>query len=363
MTLAFTRHSDEDMQAAAAATDAHVASHPRVAQEIEDCWWAFHELEDVPPFTTDTWGSGNLTPIVEAENEVKTSITLVRFGLYKQAMTSLRSALELGLLAVYWDADDRAYADIREWLRGAQHTPMNKEVKRRLSSIPGVARYVERDPEFFGRVQGLFNGLGGYVHTRGLKHAARGIVKITNVPTFSAEPFDTWAKALHEVTRTVLAVHLLKYPLALQYTPLTDKFGMDRPMGYFVTPRTRDRFRSILTEEARDILQELSDADDDAVARAKWVNDQPDLTPEEHMEQLEQAEKEDIRHRGFENWDRDRAALYEAMPYEPTEEDLRSIVERRERLRAWAEQEGVLTFEDARETYRRSQEASGTKKD
>ncbi|WP_101845836.1 hypothetical protein [Zhihengliuella sp. ISTPL4] len=99
MTLNFARHSDEEMQAAAAATDAHVASHSRLAQAIEGCWWVFHELTDVPPVTEDTLFSGNLAAIREAENEVKTSFTLARLGLYRQAMASLRSGLELGLLA------------------------------------------------------------------------------------------------------------------------------------------------------------------------------------------------------------------------------------------------------------------------
>ncbi len=360
MRFSIAHHSDSDVQSVAAATDAHVAAHAAQTEHIEDCWWVFHELVDVPPFTNDTWASGNLTPILEAEYEVKTSATLARFGLYKQAMTSLRSALELGLLAVYWDADDRAYEDIREWLRGTKRTPMNREVKERLKSILGVARYLERDRGFFGAIAELSDELGGYVHTRGLKHAARGIVPSTNFPTFSAEAFEAWTESLLDVTRAVLAVHLMKYPLALQHTPLEDKFGIDRPIGHFVTPLTRERFRSILSEDVRDILQDLSDSDEDAVAHAKWVNDQPDMTPEEHREQLEQADKEAIRYEGFENWNRTRTTIYKAMQHELTEDDLRSIDERRERLRAWAEQEGVLTFEDAREAHRRSQEASGT---
>ncbi|WP_100344309.1 hypothetical protein [Compostimonas suwonensis] len=54
-----------------------------------------HSLIDLIPMTAQNAFSGNLAPAFEAEHEARTSFTLARMGLYKQALVSLRSVLEL----------------------------------------------------------------------------------------------------------------------------------------------------------------------------------------------------------------------------------------------------------------------------
>jgi hypothetical protein len=60
----------------------------------------------VLPVTTDEILSGHQFPRFESFADLQISFMLAGFGLYKQAHGALRSALDLGLLLVYWSMND-----------------------------------------------------------------------------------------------------------------------------------------------------------------------------------------------------------------------------------------------------------------
>jgi hypothetical protein len=353
MTLGWAHHRDEDLRTAAAVTDEFTDANPELAESIVESHAMFHRFLDLPSVTNENLFSGNLAPIIEAEREALTSVTLARMGLYKQALTSLRSALELGLLAVYWDADDQSHVDSQDWWRGSERTPQNRKVEERLQAIPGVASYLAHDPDFFARVRALGDSLGGYVHTRGGRYSTSGLVPITNLPVFSADALQLWADRLVEVAQTVLAVHLMKYPVGLQVTPLSEKFGLNPPAGGFVEPWVRDRFRAFLPETVRDALQHVSDNDADALERAAWVNEHADISEEEYEQQIQRQDRELIEHGGFENWARLRDSVDDAVKAHSTSEEIQRRLTYRLQLQAWAEDEHMLTQEDALATMQR----------
>lgn len=353
MRFDWAHHRDEDLRAAAAETDEFMEANPEIAASIVESQRVFYHLLGLPPMTNENVFSGNLAPIIEAEREAKTSVTLARMGLYKQALTSLRSALELGLLAVYWDADDQSHVDIQDWWRGSERTPENRKVEQRLQRIPGVASYLTRDPEFFARVRSLGDSLGGYVHTRGGRYSTVGLVPITNLPKFTVGAMRKWADRLLEVAQVVLAVHLMKYPVGLQVTPLSEKFGLNPPWGGFVEPWVRDEFREFLPEEIRDALQEISDSDTDALERAAWINEQPDISEDEFQQQAERQDREFIESGGFENWAQYQDAIDEGAREHSTAEEKERRASYRRRLQSWADEEGLMTAEDVLATMRR----------
>ena len=353
MRLGWAHHRDEDLRAAAADTDAFMEANPQIAAAIVESHAVFHHLLDLPPMTNENLFSGNLAPIIEAERETKTSVTLARQGLYKQALTSLRSALELGLLAVYWDADDQSHVDIQDWWRGSARTPPNRNVEQRLQHIPGVASYLTRDTEFFVGVRELGDSLGGYVHTRGGRYSTSGLVPITNLPVFAVDAIRVWVDRLVDVAQAVLAVHLMKYPVGLQVTPLSEKFGLNPPAGGFVEPWVRERFRAFLSEDVRDALQEVSDSDTDALDRAGWVKEHPDIAQAEYDEQVERQDRELIEHGGFESWARLRDSIDETVREHSTAEELERRASYRLQLQSWAEEQRLMTAGDALETMRR----------
>ncbi len=354
MGLGWAHHRDADLHAASTSTDEFIEAHPEIAASITDSHEVFRHLLQLPPLTKENLWSGNLAPIIESEREATTSVTLARMGLYKQALTSLRSALELGLLAVYWDADDQSYVDIQNWWRGGARTPQSRIVEQRLQLIPGVAAYLTRDPEFFVRVRQLGDGLGGYVHTRGGRYSTGGLVPITNLPVFAVDALQIWVDQLASVAQSVLAIHLMKYPVGLQVTPLSEKFGLNPPAGGFVEPWMRDRFRAILPESVRDALQEVSDSDTDALERAAWVKGHPDIAEAEYAEQVERQDRELIQGGGFENWAQFRDAFDESIRAHSTPEEMEGRAEYRMKLKSWADQEGFATADDALEAALRN---------
>lgn len=356
MEFGWTHHSDEHLRAAAAGTDEFMEVNPGIATSIVESQRVFYQLLSLPPMTNENLFSGNLAPIIEAEREAKTSVTLARMGLYKQALTSMRSALELGLLSVFWDADDQSHVDIQGWWLGGERTPQNRIVEQRLQRIPGVTSYLTRDPAFFVRVRELGDSLGAYVHTRGGQYSTAGLVPFTNLPTFGAAPLQMWVDRLVEVAQAVLAVHLMKYPVGLQVTPLSEKFGLNPPGGGFVEPWVRDQFRAFLPTDIRDALQEVSNSDTDALERAAWINDHPAIAEAELADQVERQDREFIEGGGFENWVHFQDSIDEAARGSFTAAEKERRASYRQRLRSWSEGEGLMTAEDALATMRRKLE-------
>jgi hypothetical protein len=69
-------------------------------KKITELAWAYHDVGDLIPHSLEALWSGHFFPWVESWEDLQISCTLCILGLYKQAMASLRSALELGLLGV-----------------------------------------------------------------------------------------------------------------------------------------------------------------------------------------------------------------------------------------------------------------------
>lgn len=88
------------------------------------------------------------------------------------------------------------------------------------------------------------------------------------------------------VTKFVVILHILKYPVALQHTPIEQKFGINGPAGGFFEPYQTERIKQFLGKDVIITLQEISNNDPTAISRAKWVNEQPDITYEELQIQM-----------------------------------------------------------------------------
>jgi hypothetical protein len=357
VAISWSHYSDEDIASVSAATDDYLVEHRQFSEDIEATQRVFQSLVALPPMTSNNLFSGNLAPLFEAGRELTASITLARLGLYKQALTTLRSALELGLLSVYWDADDQSHVDIQNWWRGSDPTPHARAVEESLSQIAGVAAYMESDSDFLVRVKALGWALGGYVHTRGGRNSHSWLVPSTNVLAFSEEALSLWRTYLIDVGRAVLAVHLMKYPVGLQITPLSRKFGLNPPAGGFVEPHVRDRFREYLAADVQEALQSLSDQNEDALDRAAWVNGQPDITDLLLQEQVERHDREWIEMGGFESWFKSRQVVDAHIWSSLSDKERADRSAYYETLREWSTAEGFLTLESSRLTrMKRSRE-------
>lgn len=305
--------------------------HPETADILDEVFFVLQAVEDLVPQDLDRFGSGHFFPASECFSQAEVSFQLAMRGFYREAFVTLRGILELGLLSIYWDKDDQSHVDIQNWLRSKEDTPFFKnKVLKGVLTIPAFAEFQKR-LNLDAWIRSHYDVLSNYVHIKGMPYANRGLWQ-SNVPNFQEKVFLGWVKALKGVVQIVAVVHILKYPLAFQYTPLDEKFGLNPPMGSFVRPEESERLKRFVPDNTRDILQEFSDSDADAVAAAKWINDQPDLTPEQWEAQVEKQNQDYIAMNGFEDWA--RVFLHERP--DATEEERDRQRARAMRLERWA---------------------------
>jgi len=99
---------------------------------IAELAWVYHSIGGVIPQTTKNLWSGHFFPWEESWEEIQVSFNPCLFGFYKQAMVSLRSGLELGLLSVYWNLNDDGHKVIQDWLSSREDTPCLGEIWKKL---------------------------------------------------------------------------------------------------------------------------------------------------------------------------------------------------------------------------------------
>ena len=149
------RHVEEHIDEVAAATAKFFEDNPEYAHIIENYVLVFHNISDLIPATVDNFWSGNLFPYTESEYELHSSVYFATRGFYKHALNSLRSVLELGLLSVYWDIEDKSHIEIQEWLQSKEDTPFRRQIQRRLLENKNIKRFDE-EGGFFTQLDALY---------------------------------------------------------------------------------------------------------------------------------------------------------------------------------------------------------------
>ena len=104
--------------------------NPPCGELIHEVFMAHHRISELIPVMPKHLRSGNTFPIQESATELSIAYFLVKRGLYRQAIVSLRTALELGLLSVYWDIQDNSEQRISDWINSNQSTPMMRNIRK-----------------------------------------------------------------------------------------------------------------------------------------------------------------------------------------------------------------------------------------
>lgn len=312
---------------------------PDLASRISNLLVAFRDIADLIPQTLDKFGSGHFFPFIEAETELNSAILLAQRGFYRYALVALRTVLELGLLSTYWDRADRAEVEIQDWLHSVMPTPRAAEILKGLRTIPAV-RAFEQSFDLAKLLHEIYGELSNFVHTRGYRFSSQNLNR-ANVVQFNETAFRHWADCFQSVVRLVIIVHLLKYPVGLQSTPLMTKFGMNEPAGGFLNPSQAHRIRKVLTPGQAEVLQRISDADPSAVALAFHIQEMPDISDEEFEQQVLESDKRMIQMQGFHAWSEQELETYRSIR-DPNPEVFAEMQKRIEALREWAEANGFM---------------------
>lgn len=283
-------NSDERILQVLKESNEYLESKNEISSKIEEIVWIFRYLEDLMPQTVEKFWSGHMFPLVEANTELESSIEFCKLGFYKHALIALRNVLELGLLSVYWDIDDKSQVDIQNWLYSFESTPFRKKtVFPKLKTNQNIKNFDDKH-KIFNDIDNLFGELSNFVHTKGRYHSSLDLGN-ANFNRFNEKSLLNWIEFMIKVVKFIVIIHVLKYPVALQYTPLDQKFGLNSPAGGFLEPSQSEAIKQFLDENILKTLQAISDSDDEAIGMAKWVNEQPDITEEGMKAQVEEFEK------------------------------------------------------------------------
>ncbi|MGI0007127.1 MAG: hypothetical protein ACREAR_03930 [Nitrosotalea sp.] len=281
-------NSDEKILEVLEQSNQYLESNDKLSHKIEEILWFFRALEDLIPQTVENVFSGHMFSLIEANSELENSIALCKFGFYKHAFMALRSVVEMGVLSVYWDVDGKSNLDIQKWLLSFENTPSRKIVFTKLKDNQNFREYDDKH-KLFDEGDSIFKQLSNFVHTKGHRHSTMDLGN-ANFNRFNESSLLKWSELMTRVTHFVIVLHILRYPVALQYTPIEQKFGMNGPAGGFFSPYQMERIKHFLDIDVIETLQKISNNDPEATDMAKWVNEQPDITDEElHI----QAEKFD----------------------------------------------------------------------
>jgi hypothetical protein len=319
-------------------------------EEIMELGWVYHSVGEIIPQTTDNYWSGHFFPFSESWKDLQISYTQCLFGLYKQAFTSLRSGLELGILSIYYNINDEGHKTIADWYESKENpeanTPRAEKIWKIILSNSNFKAFNERydlKSQYY-----KLGDLHNYVHTKGIKYSNSldGIVR-ANFPMFAEDAFHLWLSWYKEVIAYITTLHLIKYPLSVIEYDYSKKFGIDIPNFGGLMNGKLSRIEKLVSPEIISTIQEIGLHDEQAKAILHRIHSLPDLTDEDIEEQAIKIEKMLIKHgEGFIKWEIEQKNFMQQIIDNGLTDDVprytKEIQERIEKLRIWATENGFI---------------------
>jgi len=305
-----------------------------IERDLAEIAWAYHSIGGLIPQTSENFWSGHFFPWQESWEELQISFNLCLFGLYKQAMSSLRSCLELGLLSVYWNLNDDGHTVIQEWLKSRENTPRSSDVWKKLEKHDNFKTFQQR---YDIRTRLLALGfLHDYVHTRGHQFSnSIGLFK-SNFQTFEQKGFEDWRQAYAEVVIVLSILHLVKFPIGTIKFDYSSKFGIDTPMFGGIDEFQVDRLENFISSQIFQNIEFVAQGDHTVKNIMEWVANLPDMTEEEGEDQIRNFDKRRIEQMGFEEWIKEEQVFRKGL------ETTHLYTERLNSLKEWATEQGYL---------------------
>jgi len=316
-------------------TQNFLENNHEIKEKISELSWIYHSLHNVIPTTTESFWSGHNFPYSESWEEIQISYSLVCFGLYKQAMVSLRSALELGLLSVYYNINDDGHIVVKKWLSSAEtkeaNTPFFKDIWKILAKNEEIKQFQQK----LDIKQRLLNlgYLHNYVHTKGHIYSNKLGKFKSNFQTFEKEIFLKWLDTLEEIIIVVMTLHLLKYPMGLIRYDYGVKFGIDIPSFSHLQEPDIQRLKKYLPKHYFELLENISKNHIETKEFLDWVESHPDMSEEDVENQIVELDKMDIERQGIIDYKKQQLTLYGADTFLKLPE---KIKDRINKLEKWA---------------------------
>jgi hypothetical protein len=267
-------------------SEEYIALHEDINNKIARHLNAYNWVFELIPETIEKFQSGHVFPYSESYYELQSSFELCKQGFYKHSLFALRCVLELGVIGVYFDKDDKAQVEIQRWLRSEDPTP---KFRRILSKLFKYKNFVEFDNTFNikEQIESTYSLISNYIHTRGYHFSSRKQCG-SNVNGFNEYSFIKYTELMETITKYVIILMLLKYPIGMQNLPLFDKFGGNPPAGGFLGGVSYYSVMSILDKETKEKLLDISNKDPDAIGLMEAILSMPDLTDEQIKQTMDE---------------------------------------------------------------------------
>jgi hypothetical protein len=268
---------------------AWLKAHEKISSDLNKALSGFNDLVfAIPIFGGSADKYTDIQPwhhiFFEAEQDLDSSIILLLTGFYKDSFRSMRSFLELYILALYYFVNEDKNS-FKNWLQGKTDTPRFSELLRTLSEKNKKIKTLNQNLKWNTEVRSLYKELSGFMHTGGALRTHTSL-RNSNMTSFSEIGIETGVEFLLKVIRLTGMVFVVNFPMSFQPLPLFDKFAFNQPAGGFLEDDQVDRIKAIFQD---DILKELSAiplSDDDSISLADCVRSMPDLSEQEIFDSL-----------------------------------------------------------------------------
>lgn len=313
-----------------------------ILEKYQELSLAYHSIGMIIPQTIENFWSGHFFPYSESWDELQISFSLALFGFYKQAFVSLRSALELGMLSVYYNINDEGHKTVQNWLNSKDtreaDTPRSNKIWGILNSNRSISR--------FNKIHNLRNNfdelvfLHNYVHTKGYKYSNQlGLMK-SNFQTFEKKILMEWLDAYEKIAILVITLHMLKYPISIIKFDWSTKTGIDIPFPV-LREFEIDRIKNILPAQYIKEIQAISNEDPETQDLFNYIVQIPDMTVAEAEEQALEFDKGYIENGiGFIQWE---ALLLKTVKNHKDDQEIKNkILSKIETLREWATKKNLM---------------------
>ncbi|WKZ71124.1 MAG: hypothetical protein QY331_07650 [Melioribacteraceae bacterium] len=321
-------------------TEKYFIEKPDIKNKIEELGWVYHSIGKSIPQTTENFWSGHYFPYVESWDELQISFNLVAFGLYKQAFMSLRNALEVGMLSVYYNIDDDGHKVVKDWLNSKDtweaNTPRSDKIWKILKSNGNINKFNE-----LFRLEDEFNSLSflhNFVHTKGYKFSNKLGIPKPNCQTFAEDIFLKWLNTYQRIIEFILILHILKYPISIIEYDWSVKIGIDNPFPVLEVFEI-EKIKKILPKEYFDELKKIAENDKNTQDLFDHICNLPDMSENDQESQIIRSVKMFIEHgEGFIEWEKKERELMK----ECSDEVKEKISKRIEIIREWAIENNMM---------------------
>ena len=322
------------------ASEQYLDANSDLKEKINTLGCCYQSIGKSIPQTTENWWSGHFFPFVESNEELQISFNLAMFGLYKQAFMSLRSALEVGMLSVYYNINDDGHNVVQDWLKSKDtweaNTPRADKIWKILKANTNIEEF-DRKFNFKKRFEDL-SYLHNYVHTKGHKYSNHlGMMK-SNWQTFEEKVFLKWLDAYEKVVIIVITLHMLKYPITSIEFDWATKIGIDNPFPVLESFEI-ERIKEILPFDYINEIQIIASYDHETQDLYQHILSIPDMTEEEKEKQIVKLDKLMIENgQGFIEWEKQQLQWLDMI----NDEGKEKLLHRIEVIREWADENNMM---------------------